>query len=207
MSQQLADSPIVPVVAIEDPAKAVDLCLALQRGGINAIEVTLRTEKALEAIANIKANCPDMYLGVGTILTPNDVDAAKDVGAEFLVSPALSPKLQTALEKCGILTLPGTATPSEALRAYDAGFKIVKLFPAGAVGGANLLKSILAPMPLIRFMPTGGVRISNVMDYYSLPNVIAVGGTWVANKDDINAGNWDKIEANAKEAMAVVAAG
>lgn len=201
MSDLLSSSPVIPVVAIEDPAHAVGLCEALQRGGINAIEVTLRTAKAIQAINEIKKHCPDMILGVGTVLTPEDVARSEDTGADFLVSPGLSPKLQAALIATDLLVLPGTATPSEALSAYEAGFDKVKLFPAGAVGGAALIKSVYAPMPNISFMPTGGVRLTNMNDYLSLPNVYAVGGTWIASSQLINEAQWDTIEKNARDAM------
>lgn len=205
MSDLLSKSPVIPVVAIEDPAHAVALCEALQRGGINAIEVTLRTSRAIEAITEIKKHCPKMILGVGTVLTPDDVARSEDTGSDFLVSPGLSPKLQAALQATELLVLPGTATPSEALSAYEAGFEKVKLFPAGAVGGANLIKSVYAPMPNISFMPTGGVRVTNMNDYLSLPNVYAVGGTWIASQALINAQDWDTIETNARDAMDMAA--
>lgn len=204
MSDLLATSPIIPVVAIDNADDAVPLCEALQKGGVNAIEVTLRTEAALQAIRNIKANCPDMILGVGTILTGDDVLKSEDAGADFLVSPGVSPQLLPALQKTDLLVLPGTASPSEALTCYDAGFKKVKLFPAEAVGGAALIKSIYGPMPKIQFMPTGGVNLGNMMSYYSLPNVYSVGGTWLARSSDINAGNWETITANCKEALTIL---
>lgn len=203
MSNLLSSSPVIPVVAIEEPANAVALCEALQRGGINAIEVTLRTSKALQAISEIKKHCPNMILGVGTVLTPEDVKMSEDAGVDFIVSPGLSPKLQTALQESDLLVLPGTASPSEALSAYEAGFHMVKLFPAGAVGGVNLLKSIQAPMPNVKFMPTGGVRTTNMHEYLELPNVYAVGGTWIATKDDINNKSWALIEEKAAEAMQI----
>lgn len=205
MSKLLSNSPVIPVVAIKNSADAVPLCKALQAGGINAIEVTLRTAQGLASIAEIKKHCPDMIVGVGTVLTPEDVKQSEDVGVDFIVSPALSPKLQAALEATDILVLPGTASPSEALSAYEAGFHMMKLFPAGAVGGINLLKSIQAPMPNLMFMPTGGVRTTNMKEYLELSNVYAVGGTWIATTDDINNQKWDEIEAKAAEAMQIAA--
>lgn len=201
MSDLLVNSPVIPVVAIEDSGNAVGLCDALQAGGINAIEVTLRTTEAIKAIKEIKKHCPDMILGVGTVLTPDDVSRSEDEGADFLVSPGLSPKLKKALQSTNLLVLPGTATPSEALNAYEAGFDKVKLFPAGAVGGAALIKSVYAPMPNISYMPTGGVRLANMNDYLSLPNVYAVGGTWIASTTLINAKDWETIQGNAEDAM------
>lgn len=201
MSDLLVNCPVIPVVAIEDSGNAVGLCEALQEGGIHAIEVTLRTSEAIKAIREIKKHCPDMILGVGTVLTPDDVSRSEDEGADFLVSPGLSPKLLKSLQSTNLLVLPGTATPSEALTAYEAGFDKVKLFPAGAVGGAALIKSVYAPMPNISYMPTGGVRLTNMNDYLSLPNVYAVGGTWIASSSLINAKDWDTIRANAQDAM------
>ncbi|GGX62810.1 ketohydroxyglutarate aldolase [Litorimonas cladophorae] len=206
MSDLLNQCPVIPVVAIEDPDNAVELCHALNRGGINAIEVTLRTEKAIAAIKEIKKHCPKMILGVGTILLPDDVLASEDAGADFLVSPGLSPNLKTALQKTNLLALPGTASPSEALSAYEAGFQKVKLFPAEAVGGAQLLKSIQAPMPKVMFMPTGGVRTSNMRSYLDLPNVYAVGGTWIATMDDIKNRDWASVEKKAAEAVQIASA-
>ena len=206
MSDLLNQCPVIPVVAIEDPDNAVELCHALNRGGINAIGVTLRTEKAIAAIKEIKKHCPKMILGVGTILLPDDVLASEDAGADFLVSPGLSPNLKTALQKTHLLALPGTASPSEALSAYEAGFQKVKLFPAEAVGGAQLLKSIQAPMPKVMFMPTGGVRTSNMRSYLDLPNVYAVGGTWIATMDDIKNRDWASVEKKAAEAVQIASA-
>ena len=203
MSKLLNQSPVIPVVMIENPERAVPLCEALQRGGINAIEVTLRTEKAIEAISLIKEKCPEMILGVGTVLTPDDVSRSEDTGANFLVSPGLTPKLRERFKTTDLLVLPGTATASEAMSAYEAGFHKVKLFPAGAVGGFNLIKSLASPLPNVKFMPTGGVRASNMNDYLSLPNVYAVGGTWIATKDDINNGAFDDIETKAAEAIKI----
>ena len=145
MSNLLVNSPVIPVVANEDSDNAVALCEALQEGGIHAIEVTLRTSTAIQSIKAIKKHCPNMILGVGTVLTPDDVSRSEDECVDFLVSPGLSPKLQKALQATDLLVLPGTATPSEALTAYEAGFDKVKLFPAGAVGGAALIKSVYAP--------------------------------------------------------------
>lgn len=201
MSDLLVNSPVIPVVAIEDFGNAVGLCEALQEGGIQAIEVTLRTSEAIKAIREIKKHCPDMILGVGTVLTSDDVSRSEDEGADFLVSPGLSPKLLKALQSTNLLVLPGTATPSEALSAYEAGFDKVKLFPAGAVGGAALIKSVYAPMPNISYMPTGGVRLVNMNDYLSLPNVFAVGGTWIASTALINSKDWKTIQGNAQDAM------
>ena len=204
---QLDQSPVIPVVAISDADHAVPLAESLLRGGIGAIEVTLRTDAAFEAIKAIKSACPEMLMGVGTVITPDDVTKCCDIGADFLVSPAVSPRLEKALLDCGVLSLPGVATPSEALSRYDAGFEIVKLFPAQAVGGVPLLKSIYSPMPFLKFMPTGGVRPENMMEFYNLPNVVSVGGTWIAPTALIDNQDWGQIEANSKAALDIVNAG
>jgi 2-dehydro-3-deoxyphosphogluconate aldolase/(4S)-4-hydroxy-2-oxoglutarate aldolase len=204
-SQLLQGCPVIPVVAIHNADDAVNLAQALQRGGINAIEITLRTEAGLDAIRRVAKDVPDMVVGVGTVTTPDDAKRSEDAGSQFLVSPALGPKLQQALLDSPLPALPGTASPSEAFAAYEAGFTHLKLFPAGAVGGAALLKGINAPLPMLKFMPTGGVRPENMLDYLSLPNVYAVGGTWIAKSDMIAKGEWATIENNAREAMAKAA--
>jgi len=204
LPHRLSQSPIIPVVAINNPDHGVPLAKTLKRGGIEAIEVTLRTPQAIDAIKAIKNTCPDIFLGVGTVLTPDDVRAAVDAGADFLVSPGVSPKLEAALLESGLLALPGVATPSEALARFDAGFEILKLFPAEAVGGVPILKSMYGPMPKLQFMPTGGVRPSNMNSYYDLPNVISVGGTWIATESAIDNQNWALIEDNCKSALAQI---
>lgn len=201
MSDILAGCPVVPVVAVNDPASAVPLAEALLAGGIRSIEITLRTDTALESIRAVAKHVPDMVLGVGTVTTPDEVKACEDAGAQFLVSPALAPRLQSALQDTDLIVLPGTATPSEALTAYEAGFTRMKLFPAAVVGGVAMLKGIGAPMPQLRFMPTGGVKPDNMAEYLALPNVYAVGGTWIAKSDAIDAGDWSGITERARAAM------
>ena len=200
MAEVLKGCRVVPVVAVADADHAVPLAEALLAGGITAIEITLRTEAGLRAIANVARALPEMTVGVGTVTTPDHVRASEDAGAQFLVSPALGPRLQRALLDSPLPALPGTASPTEAFSAWEAGFTHLKLFPAGAVGGAALLKGMHAPMPMLQFMPTGGVRLDNMADYLSLPNVYAVGGTWIAKSDAIADGDWKGITARAREA-------
>ena len=203
MTDILKDCPVVPVVAVNHARDAVPLAEALVAGGINAIEITLRTETALDSIHAVAQHVPDMVLGVGTVTTPDEVKACEDAGAQFLVSPALAPKLQQALLDSPLLALPGTATPTEALTAYEAGFTRMKLFPASVVGGVSMIKGIGAPMPQLHFMPTGGVNTDNMAEYLALANVYAVGGTWIAKSDAIDSGDWDGITERARAAMAI----
>ena len=201
MAEVLKGCRIVPVVAVADADHAVPLAEALLEGGITAIEITLRTEAGLRAIANVAKALPEMTVGVGTVTTPDHVRASEDAGAQFLVSPALGPDLQRALLDSSLPALPGTASPTEAFSAWEAGFTHLKLFPAGAVGGVALLKGMNAPLPMLQFMPTGGVRLGNMLDYLALPNVYAVGGTWIATSDAIASGQFDQIARNAREAV------
>ena len=201
MTDILAGCTVVPVVAVNHARDAVPLAEALLAVGIRSIEITLRTEAAMDAIRAVARDVPDMVLGVGTVTTPDQIKACEDAGAQFLVSPALAPKLQTALLETDLLVLPGTATPSEALTAFEAGFTRMKLFPAAVVGGVAMLKGIGAPMPQLRFMPTGGVKPDNMAKYLALPNVYAVGGTWIAKSDAIDAGDWSGITERARAAM------
>ena len=200
---------IVPVVVVDDVQHAAPLAQALQRGGMTVVEVTLRTAAALDVITAMRASCPDMVIGAGTILNAEHLQAARAAGAQFGVSPGTSPELLQAIKQAkqkGFDFIPGCATPSEALTLADAGFDVVKLFPAEVVGGLNMLKSLASPLPHIRFMPTGGIRLDKVSDYVTQPNVAALGGTWIAPVDKLAAGDFDGIEALALEAFAAFSA-
>lgn len=196
-------SPIVPVVVIEDVATAVPLARALVAGGIPIIEVTLRSAAALEAIRAIADAVPQIALGAGTVRDAGQVKAARDAGAAFLVSPGASDRLLDALQDCGAPFLAGTATPSEMLRLLERGVTEAKLFPAEAVGGVALLRSLHGPLPELRFCPTGGITAANAPEYLALPNVGCVGGTWLTPADALAAGDWDRIETLARAAAAV----
>lgn len=195
---------VVPVIVIDDVEKAVPLTEALVAGGIDVIEVTMRTSAALEAIAAIKASGIDCCIGAGTITSQKDIDAAAAAGSEFLVTPATPPSLAQELKSFGGLVIPGVATPTEALTLYKEGFDHLKLFPAEAAGGQYMLKSIGSPLPMIKFMPTGGVTINSLPEYLKLPNVVAAGGTWLCSKSDLDTGNWASITEKAREAVAAV---
>ncbi|MEO3416071.1 bifunctional 4-hydroxy-2-oxoglutarate aldolase/2-dehydro-3-deoxy-phosphogluconate aldolase [Roseovarius sp. CAU 1744] len=190
---------IVPVLVIEDARHARPLAEALVAGGLPALEVTLRTPAALDAIRAM-AEVPGGFVGAGTLVTPEDVRAAKAAGATFGVSPGATDLLLDACENEGLPLLPGAATASEAMRLLARGYDMLKFFPAEASGGAPALKAIGAPLPQITFCPTGGVSPQNAESYLSLPNVLCAGGSWVAPADMVTAGNWAGIEALAREA-------
>ena len=195
-------APVVPVLVVEDAGSAAALARALVAGGLPALEVTLRTPAALEAIRAM-AEVEGGVVGAGTLLTPADVKAAKAAGARFGVSPGATDRLLQACEDEGLPLLPGAATASEAMRLFERGYSAMKFFPAEAAGGANALKSIGAPIPQIRFCPTGGVSLENAPGYLSLANVMCVGGSWVAPKTMVEKADWAGIEALAREAAAL----
>lgn len=182
-------APIVPVLVIHDAAKARPLAEALVAGGLPALEVTLRTPAALEAISEM-AKVEGGVVGAGTLLTPRDVEAAKAAGARFGVSPGATDRLLTACEDAALPLLPGAATASEAMALLERGYSVQKFFPAEAAGGAPALKAIGAPIPQVSFCPTGGVSPENAGDYLSLPNVLCAGGSWVAPSALIESGDW-----------------
>ncbi|WP_371224590.1 bifunctional 4-hydroxy-2-oxoglutarate aldolase/2-dehydro-3-deoxy-phosphogluconate aldolase [Roseovarius sp. 2305UL8-3] len=192
-------APIIPVLVVEDAKTARPLAEALVAGGLPALEVTLRTPAALDAIAAM-SDVPGGFVGAGTLITPEDVRAAKDAGATFGVSPGATDELLAACEAEDLPLLPGAATATEAMRLLARGYDMLKFFPAEASGGAPALKAIGAPLPQISFCPTGGVNPDNAATYLSLPNVLCAGGSWVAPKELVAAGDWAGIEALARDA-------
>jgi len=192
-------APIIPVIVVDDLAHAEPLARALVAGGLPVLEVTLRTPVALDAIRAMSA-VPGGVVGAGTLVTPDDVRAAKEAGAQFGVSPGATDALLDACEAEDLPTLPGAATASEAMRLLARGYDMLKFFPAEASGGAPALKAIGAPLPQISFCPTGGVSPGNAETYLSLPNVVCAGGSWVVPRAAMQAGNWDEIERLAAEA-------
>jgi 2-dehydro-3-deoxyphosphogluconate aldolase / (4S)-4-hydroxy-2-oxoglutarate aldolase len=199
----VSKTPVIPVLTIERAADAVPLARALVAGGLPVIEVTLRTKAALEAIRAIAAEVPDCVVGVGTVLRAADIAAAIGAGAKYLVSPGTPPELAAALADVSIPVLPGCATVSEAMALGARGFKVLKFFPAEASGGIAWLKSIAAPLPELKFCPTGGIDSKNIATYLGCPNVLAVGGSWVAPKDAIASGDFGRITQLAREASAL----
>jgi 2-dehydro-3-deoxyphosphogluconate aldolase/(4S)-4-hydroxy-2-oxoglutarate aldolase len=196
-------SPCVPVLTIERVADAVPLAKALALGGLSVIEVTLRTEAALEAAHRIAHELPDITLGIGTLTRAGEVEAAVRAGAKFLVSPGTTMALADALANAPVPALPGCATVSEAMALAARGFSVLKFFPAEASGGAAWLKAISAPLPDVTFCPTGGIDQTNAAAYLSLPNVVAVGGSWMAPKAALAAGDFARITELAREATKI----
>ncbi|MGB7243120.1 MAG: bifunctional 4-hydroxy-2-oxoglutarate aldolase/2-dehydro-3-deoxy-phosphogluconate aldolase [Sulfitobacter sp.] len=194
-----ATAPIIPVLVVKDVAHAAPLAQALVAGGLPVLEVTLRTPVALQVIAEM-AKVKGGIVGAGTLVTPDDVKAAKDAGATFGVSPGATDALLQAAEDLDFPMLPGAATATEAMRLLERGYDMLKFFPAEASGGIPALKSIGSPLPQITFCPTGGLHPGNAQDYLSLPNVICAGGSWVAPDDLVSAGKWDEITALSKTA-------
>jgi 2-dehydro-3-deoxyphosphogluconate aldolase / (4S)-4-hydroxy-2-oxoglutarate aldolase len=195
------NAPVVPVVTIEHASDAVPLAKALVAGGLAAIEVTLRTNAALDAVTAITEQVPEAVVGLGTVLHAGSiVEFAVRAGVKFLVSPGTTRALAEAFADAPIPCLPGCATVSEAMMLADRGFQVLKFFPAEASGGIAWLKAVAAPLPDIRFCPSGGINRNNAAAYLALPNVAAVGGTWVAPQDAIAAGDFARITALAREA-------
>lgn len=194
---------VIPVLEVETLASAAPLARALRKGGLSVIELTLRTPCALDAVKAMKDAAPDLIVGMGTIRTQKDIERALAAGAEFLVSPGAPPDLLAAFSEAGAPALPGVATASEAMSAYRAGFHAMKFFPAEPAGGLAYLKALAGPLPDILFCPTGGISAERAPDYLALANVACVGGSWVAPRRAIAAGQWDTIEANAARAAAM----
>jgi 2-dehydro-3-deoxyphosphogluconate aldolase/(4S)-4-hydroxy-2-oxoglutarate aldolase len=192
---------IVPVLTIRRSEDAVPLARALAAGGLELLEITLRTPVARAAAQAIIAEVPQAIVGLGTVLTIDDLRAAEAIGAKFAVSPGAVPALLAA--KSSVPLLPGIATATDAMHALAAGHRFVKFFPAGAMGGTATLRALAGPFPDLAFCPTGGIDASNVADYLKLKSVVAVGGSWVAPDSEIAAGQWDAIARRAREARAI----
>ncbi|RTL91262.1 MAG: 2-dehydro-3-deoxy-phosphogluconate aldolase [Hyphomicrobiales bacterium] len=196
----LNGQPVIPVLKIANVADAVPLARALSRGGLRAIEITLRTADALEAIRRVAAEVEEAVVGAGTILDARQFDEAARAGSKFIVSPGITSQLLDAAKDSPVPLLPGAITPGEIMAAREAGLRFLKFFPAEQSGGIASLKAFASPLADVKFCPTGGITARNAADYLSLPNVICVGGSWVAPDDLIKAGKWDEIEALACEA-------
>ncbi|MCR9123559.1 MAG: 2-dehydro-3-deoxy-phosphogluconate aldolase [Phyllobacteriaceae bacterium] len=199
----MTGQPVIPVIVIEDAAKAVPLARALAAGGLPAVEITLRTEAALDAIRAIAAEVPEAIVGAGTALNAAQFEACVKAGARFVVSPGFTPDLADAANGGDVPLLPGCVTASEIMAALEEGYTHLKFFPAEQAGGAVYLKSLASPFGGVNFCPTGGVSASNASDYLALPNVLCVGGSWVAPADAVAGGDWDRVTALAKEAAAL----
>ncbi|WP_367701075.1 bifunctional 4-hydroxy-2-oxoglutarate aldolase/2-dehydro-3-deoxy-phosphogluconate aldolase [Helicobacter pylori] len=196
-------SPIVPVVVIENIKDAVPLAQSLIEGGILIIEVTLRSSCALEAIELIAKNVPKMRVGAGTILNPTQLEQAQNRGAEFLISPGLTPSLLEHAKKKDMPLIPGVSSSSEVMQALEWGYHALKFFPAEYCGGVKLLNAFNGPFKGVKFCPTGGISADNMRSYLNLENVLCVGGSWLTPKDLIQNKEWDKITEICKRALAL----
>ncbi len=201
ISEILSISPIIPVAIIPDGVDAVELARALSSGGINIIEVTLRTPSAIDSIRSISSALKDVCVGAGTVWNADDAEQVIDAGAQFIVSPAF---VQTVFEVCtkrSIPYLPGLATVTEAAHCAELGLSAVKVFPANIVGGPAAIKAFASVLPDLKYCPTGGVNLELASDYLALDNVVCVGGSWVIQKDKILAGDWTSVEKTAQDTL------
>ncbi len=207
MLNELLKRPVIPVIVIDDANDAVPLAEALLAGGMDVIEVTCRTAAAPQALANIKKALPEMMLGAGTVVTPDQAKMCVDTGVSFGLAPGLNPDTIEFFQENDTLFIPGVMTPSEIEAGLALGLKMLKFFPAGAAGGVNMLKNLGAPYaPLgVKFCPTGGLSLDNMNDYLSLPTVSAIGGSWLATKQQIADKQWDVITQQVKDALAKAA--
>lgn len=199
----LAGQKVIPVLKIDDADHAVPLARALARGGLPMIEITLRTAGAIEAIRRVAAEVEEAVVGAGTVLDARQFEEAAKAGSRFIVSPGVTRDLLTASADSPVPLLPGAITPGEIMMAREAGLNFLKFFPAEQAGGVGFLKALASPFAGMRFCPTGGVNVRNAGDYLGLPNVICVGGSWIAPDELVHAGRWDTIEMLAREANAL----
>ncbi|MFI2811665.1 bifunctional 4-hydroxy-2-oxoglutarate aldolase/2-dehydro-3-deoxy-phosphogluconate aldolase [Microbulbifer zhoushanensis] len=203
LGEVLAQAGVVPVLVIDDAKEALPLAQALVEGGLNVLEVTLRTKAALAAVEEIAKHLPDAHVGTGTVMSAEDIRRSVDAGATFMVSPGTTEKLLDAAAECPVPLLPGAASPSEVMRLYERGYRYQKFFPAQAAGGVPMLKSIGGPLPQVQFCPTGGIGPGNATDYLGLANVVCVGGSWMASPALVKEKNWDEVTRLAREAAAL----
>ncbi|MFA7230582.1 MAG: bifunctional 4-hydroxy-2-oxoglutarate aldolase/2-dehydro-3-deoxy-phosphogluconate aldolase [Victivallaceae bacterium] len=204
---KLTKMKIVPVLAIEKVEDGIRMCEVLHNCGLMGAEITFRTAAAEEIIREASKRFPDMVIGAGTVLNIKDLHRAFDAGAEFAVAPGFNPTVVQEAVKNGFPFFPGISCPSQVEQAYELGISVMKFFPAEAAGGVKMLKSIIAPYRHlgIKFMPTGGISEDNALSYLDIPEVIAVGGTWLGKNSDIVSGAWDKIKQAIKNAITLTA--
>ena len=197
---------ILPVIAIDEVSSAIPLADALIEGGLPLAEITFRTTAAAEVLQTLKRERPALLVGAGTILSVENLQVAKACGAEFGLAPGLNPIVAAEALRIGFPFAPGIATPSEVEQALELRIKVLKFFPAGDMGGPRRLTSLSGPYAHtgVKFIPTGGVTMDNLKDYFSVKTIMAVGGTWIAKREDIIAGNWDKIRNNCRNAVSLI---
>lgn len=202
--EEISKIGIVPVIALDDAKDAEPLAKALVEGGIPCAEVTFRTACAADVIKIMTTKYPELLVGAGTVLTTEQVDRAVEAGAKFIVSPGLNPKVVKYCVDKGIPVTPGTSNPSDVEQAIELGLEVVKFFPAEQAGGIAMIKAMAAPYTMVKFMPTGGINTKNLADYLSCDKILCCGGSWMVKGDMIKAGEFDKITAMTKEAVAKV---
>ena len=193
---------VLPVVTAVDTESTVQLARALHRGGMQAIEITLRTDAALDSIRAVQREVPQMLVAAGTVTNPAELDQVLAAGVELVLSPGATPQLLRAAADAGVAFIPGVASASEIMQGLDHGFELFKLFPAQVLGGLAMLKSLGGPFPQVQFCPTGGLNPDNFRDFLALPNVICCGGSWMVAPELVDNDHWNEIEALAQEAMA-----
>ncbi|MBB3277007.1 MULTISPECIES: bifunctional 4-hydroxy-2-oxoglutarate aldolase/2-dehydro-3-deoxy-phosphogluconate aldolase [unclassified Pseudoxanthomonas] len=202
--QLLRAASILPVVTVHTLDEARRVSEALLAGGLPAIELTLRTPVAMEALAMLKRELPDIVIGAGTVLTVEQMQRSIDAGADFLVTPGTTTEMADALADADVPVVPGAATPTELLSLMARGFRVCKLFPASAVGGLAMLKGLAGPLSELKLCPTGGIGEDTAADYLSQPNVVCIGGSWMVPKNWLEAGEWDKVRESSAKAAAIV---
>jgi len=199
----LASNPVIPVITLDRVEDAVPLAEALVAGGLKVLEVTLRTESAIEGIKQIIKHVPGAIVGTGTVCNEQQIKLSEDIGCQFMISPGATDKLLQAAQKSSVPFLPGISSVSELMRGLEYGHRDFKFFPAEAAGGVPVLKAMAGPFSDVKFCPTGGIGLHNVLAYLALPNVLCVGGSWIAQPKLIQAKNWAEIEKLAREAVAL----
>jgi 2-dehydro-3-deoxyphosphogluconate aldolase/(4S)-4-hydroxy-2-oxoglutarate aldolase len=199
----LAGNPVIPVITLDRVEDAVPLAEALVAGGLKVLEVTLRTEAAIEGIKQIIKHVPGAIVGTGTVCNEQQIKLSEDIGCQFMISPGATDKLLQAAQKSSVPFLPGISSVSELMRGLEYGHRDFKFFPAEAAGGVPVLKAMAGPFGDVKFCPTGGIGLHNVLAYLALPNVLCVGGSWIAQPKLIQEKNWAEIENLAREAVAL----